>query len=273
MKVLLLMTGLLLAVTGMAQQAITINDPHIYQQERRMVYANWGNFLPKPKYFLGIQTNVHYMMVWGWLAPARNRSYRKGEDIRPLGPGGEQTQRMLLNAQLLEISRQKKEIADSLSALAQSELYGHSALFAPVDPLWLLYYKKQLKDVQNFNPTSIAGELSAKQLLYLQSSQLFSWYTDQMNVLQDRLKLAFETDMERGARILYYHRLLLEYRALQSRWDAQLTRAEQVWRLKSEGEQLRYTSLRDAESPNYSDLNQSELMHRIIQKAATRTNP
>jgi len=273
MKAFLLFVSLSLAGQGMAQQVVTINDPHIYEQQRRMVYANWGNFRPSPKYFLGIQTNIHYMMVWGWLAPSRNRSYRDGPDIRPLGPTGEQTQRMLLNTQLLAISREEKEIADSLAAQARSELYGHSALFAEVDPLWRLYYRKELKPVLEFDDASTITELSEKQLLYLKNSQLLIWYSDEMKRLQQRLEQAFDTDMERGARIMCYHRLLLEYRALKSRWDAQLNRAEQVWNLKSKGEQTRYSVLRDGNTQTYSYSDQAELMQRVIVNAATRTNP
>jgi hypothetical protein len=70
-----------------------VKDKHIVGQEKRQVFYQWGDWQPEPKYFLGIQTNYAYAMVWGWLAPSRNRDYKGGNDIRPLGLAGLQNQR------------------------------------------------------------------------------------------------------------------------------------------------------------------------------------
>jgi len=32
------------------QGIMQINDPHIRAQQERMVFKNWGNFMPYPKY-------------------------------------------------------------------------------------------------------------------------------------------------------------------------------------------------------------------------------
>jgi len=270
MKPLFLISLLWLFSLNVQSQSVKkISDPHLTAQQQRMVITRWGNWLPEPHYFLGIQTNIHYTMVWGWLAPSRNRSYKQGADIRPLGPTGEQTQRMLLNAQLLESSRQIKKLTDSIAGQARSELYQYSALFASVDPLWRLYYRNELDPVLNFNPNQTFDGLTGDQLLYLQTSGLPEWYIGEMSRLQERLDLAFKTDMERGSRIMAYHRLLLDYRSLQNRWEEQLAHAEKLWQLKSGAEQSRRSSISGQPAVFiYSD--QADLMRKIIIRSRKR---
>lgn len=268
LKLLMAIMACILSREVSGQLAI-LEDPHITAQQKRMVYADWGNFRPNPKYFLGIQTNIHYTLVWGWLAPSRNRSYRKGSDIRPLAPAGEQTRRMLLSAQMLEISRQKKILADSIQALTRSELYHYSALFSRVDPLWLLYYKKELDPVLEYREQDSRISLSASQLLCLEGTGLLDWYAEQMSGLQQRLEQAFSTDMDRGSRILSYHRVLTEYRQLQSRWDNQLNRAEQLWSLKNKSLDSRYNTFRVHAAGRFTYADQSALMRQILLQSTT----
>ena len=92
-KILLILSFLLLLPFVKGQTIKRVKDKHIVGQEKRQVFYQWGDWQPEPKYFLGIQTNYAYAMVWGWLAPSRNRDYKGGNDIRPLGLAGLQNQR------------------------------------------------------------------------------------------------------------------------------------------------------------------------------------
>lgn len=250
-----------------AQGFIVIDDPHIKAQQDRMVTTRWDDFLPNPKYFLGVQTNVHFMRTWGWLAPSQNRSYRRGKDIRPLGPTGEQTQRMLLNAALAEISNAYRQYTDSIRRTAINEMTYYSGLFSEVDPLWRLYYKTELKEVRNFDIQRVKNALSEEEIHYLEQTLLPDWFEEQMTMLRERLMVAFKTDMDRGSRILTYHRILQEYRQVRSKWDHHLSWANRMlpFQKKADSNPILSPDMefhRDASSD-------ADLMRKIIRKAKT----
>lgn len=250
-----------------AQGFIVIDDPHIKAQQDRMVNTGWDDFLPNPKYFLGVQTNVHFMRTWGWLAPSQNRSYRRGRDIRPLGPIGEQTQRMLLNASLVKTSNAYRQYTDSIRRTALMEMTYYSGLLSEVDPLWRLYYKTELKEVRDFDMERVKQTLSAEEIRYLEQSRLSDWFGEQMTMLRERLMVAFKTDMDRGSRILTYHRILQEYRQIRSKWDHHLSRANRIvpFQKKADSNPILSPDMefhRDVSSD-------ADLMRKIIRNATT----
>ncbi len=250
-----------------AQGFTVVNDPHIKAQQDRMVITGWEDFLPKPRYFLGVQTNIHFMRTWGWLAPSQNRSYRRGKDIRPLGPTGEQTQRMLLNAALVETSNAYRQYTDSIRRTAVIEMIYYSGLLSEVDPLWRLYYKAELKEVRNFDIQKVKNALNNEEIRYLEQTRMLDWFEEQMTMFRERLMVAFKTDMDRGSRILAYHRILQEYRQVRSKWDHHLNWANRILTFKKKADSSPVLSpdmefQRDASSD-------ADLMRKIIRKAKT----
>src|SRR5690606_4151241 len=102
----------------------------------------------------------------------------------------------------------KKE-ADSIRLASAKELARISGGFSEVDPLYQLYYKKELKPLEKpgedaFDDVPVAART------YLQETGAFAWYQDEMGQLAERYQLAKKLDMERGQRILMYHRILQE---------------------------------------------------------------
>ena len=219
MKKILLLTACLMAGCSLFGQKV-INDPYISLQEKRMVFQSWGGWRPS-KTFFGL--NPHYQIVWGSLAKSRNRKYRRGPDIRPLGPVGPQTVRTAsLLATQKEIKKLKKE-TEELQKEAEKEILSTSALTAKADPLWLLYYSKELKPLQDYSNPLIG--LKAETAMALNGSSAAEWYHDAMLMLQERLQLNLKQDMDRGVRILGYHHILLDYRKAQQQWSYALAEA------------------------------------------------
>ncbi|MGV8135048.1 MAG: hypothetical protein AB2L20_07530 [Mangrovibacterium sp.] len=264
---LMVLADCLFTTGGFAQGYLIVNDPHITAQENRMVITGWGNFLPKPKYFLGVQTSVHYMLTWGSLAPAQNGRYRKGSDIRPLAPIGEQTQRMLLNTALLKTNKTYREYVDSLRDEAVSELAYQSGLLSGVDPLWVLYYKAELKGVRDFDIEAVKADLSRQETQYLDETGILEWFEVEMLVLKDRLSAACNTDMDRGSRILAYHRTLLDYRALVSKWNTHLNWADKILAFRNLS---RSKALKDGTAEfSWTSTGDADRMREVIKKAKT----
>lgn len=219
MKKTMLLTACLLAGCSLFGQKL-INDPYISLQEKRMVFQSWGGWRPS-KTFLGL--NPHYQAVWGKLANTRNGKYRKGPDIRPLRLGGTQSNRtLLLYGTKEQVDKLKKE-TEELKEQAEKEILSTSAITAKADPLWFLYYSKELKPLQNYsNP--LAG-LKTDAARALDGSAAAEWYHDEMLRLQERLQLNIKQDMDRGARILGYHHILLDYRKAYKKWSYAIAEA------------------------------------------------
>jgi len=201
-----------------AKAQMVINDPHLWHQANRMVATSWGYFRPDPKYILGVQVNIHHTMVWGWLAPNQNGRYRKGPDIRPLAAHGMQTQRQALMLQQSLSSQKHREISDSIAKQAISELANYSGLTSGIDPLWQLYYKVVLKDIDNYDLTKFTTPLSPDEMRYLQDARLIEWLDNEMLILKEKLHVAFNTDMDRGDRIMNYHTIFLDYNKVRDKW-------------------------------------------------------
>jgi len=272
----------LVAGTPVSAQRI-IKDPHITAQEERMVFKRWGNFMPYPTYKktwtpfgwikTGIQTNWHYTMTWGngaWLSGKGGKSkyqgYLNGPDMRPLGPIGPQTQRMALNTILQETSSAHKKHSDSLRNAALSEYANNSGLLSGIDPLWLLYYRRELRKLIDYSQGSAADGLSEREKQYLSETGVTDWFDDEMMRMQERLDAAHGADMDRGGRVLAYHRILKEYRNVLGKWNTQIEWAETL--LDMRDSQNGTKTVESAAFAARSARNEGELMDRIINEAA-----
>lgn len=213
-----------------AQTVMRLNDPHIVAQEDRMVYKSWGNFLPKPKYFLGVQTRLSYSMTWGMLAPNQNKRYRRGADLRPLSATGEQTQRQLNTLLHNEQTSIMEEDAVVIGGEAETEMLHNSSLFYATDPLFVLYYRKKLKPIREWNTeiffVDIMDRLENDKMFRsmeltdgqknsivtnLLNNSAIDKYLNEMDILVEKYDMATSLPMGRGARILSYHEMYIAH--------------------------------------------------------------
>lgn len=210
MKSFIFLFCCLLGASGVHSQMI-IEDEHITNQQERMVFKSWdkSKFTPKPGF---LALNPLYWLTWG-LHP----NY-PGTDLRPLGPKGPQSGRLALAVLLSAAEQQLKLQSDSVRQTALANLAQHSGLLSDFDPLWNLYYSSVLSPLTAF-PKDLFSGLKENELSSLKRLGLIDWYLNEHQQLRERLFLARTSDLERGARILYYHRLLIEYRKLKASWE------------------------------------------------------
>lgn len=210
-----------------------INDEAFRYQEQRMVFQQWDQNKFKPgKGFLGL--NPYYWLVWGWPYP----NYHK-TDRRPLSLTGPQTQRLTLVAAMNSTDHQYKLQSDTVKNTALSEIANQSGLITVADPLWLLYYKDEFKPVLNNSMASILSGLSPQVSAKLVSEGLYSWYKNELDRLKQRIDGAHSADMDRGSRILAYHRLLQEYRKLSGVWAIRTSSAQATLNMTAQQQKLK----------------------------------
>src|SRR5690554_3055656 len=207
---------------------MAIHDRAIVAQQKRMVYKEWdrNKFYPKPNRILGVPTNLLWYMTW-----ALHPNYPK-TDRRLLSPQGEQTQRLALAAAMSITSDYYKKEADSVQLASAKELARISGAFSEVDPLYQLYYKKELKPLENLGE-EVFDDVPTVVQAYLRETGVLDWFQQEMSRLAERYQLAKRLDMERGQRILMYHRILQEMRQCLSRWQNQINLSQQVVEFKS----------------------------------------
>lgn len=214
----------LLAGALNAQTIKRIKDPHIVGQEKRQVFQEWGDWQPKGKYFLGIQYNYHYTMVWGWLAPNRNKRYKDGDDIRPLSVTGLQNQRYATT--LIQEDRTDKILKHAEVTHDETfDEYMHiSALGVEADPLYILYYKRELRDCESlvgFSGSNVFRKLGMTNETFKTNQRYGILETLKVDAekLEAKYKMARSADMPRGKRILLYHECLLDLRKMKKYVD------------------------------------------------------
>lgn len=249
-----------------------IDDPHLTAQQERMVFKRWGNFLPNPKSYWwtgGININPHYTLTWSYLAPTQNRRYRSGADIRPLGPYGHQTQRMGLNTAFKQFSDKYREYTDSIAKDATAEFSTSSGLFSTLDPLWRLYYSKELKRLIDYDLESVVAPLSNNERVYLAKTGTINWYDEQMLMMQEKLNATFNQDIDRGSRIINYHNILMDYRKLQKNWMAKISLAN---KLKGIHDRWHDSKLPPREGFSRNGASDKEIMEAIMHRVNNKTN-
>lgn len=200
-----------------------LNDQAIIYQQERMVYKQWDRdkFIPKWSWWKP-GTWAPYASTW-LLQP----SYKNGADLRPLKPGGEQTQRLALAVVMQNTSNYYKKEADTLRNTAIAEYVNYAGVVSAADPLYQMYYKKELAPLNN-----IAGDafknVPSNVATYMAESGYYEWYLTEMKSLAERFKNAKTVDLDRGQRILLYHRILLEQREIVKNWKKRLSMAKQM---------------------------------------------
>lgn len=221
MKKYYLFVIVLFSSTVFSQTVTKMKDKSIVGQEKRQVFYQWGDWNPKPKYFLGVQTNFAYGQVWGMWAPKRNRDYKKGRDIRPLSLTGYQTQRYSQISLMEDRSNKILEHTDSWKEEENNEFLNYTNLVHISDPLFLVYYKPKLNSLENFKTNSIffrdwgyKKESAFKKALEF---GMITEYAKMIEELQDKYNIAKKVDVSRGKRLLMYHDVFLAWRSMQQR--------------------------------------------------------
>lgn len=193
-----------------------IRDKHINHQQQRMVFKQWDRdkFTPS-KGFLGL--NYQYWLTWG-LHP----NYPK-VDRRPLSVSGPQTLRMGFALAMKASIEHNKLHTDTIQHISLSELSHISPLSSTIDPLWILYYKEELDPLidsgRTYDPFK---DITPTLLSYLKQKGVYNWYQEEFASLKERLEIIRQATMERGSRIMAYHRILDEFKKLKSNLDSKI---------------------------------------------------
>ncbi|WPU99102.1 hypothetical protein SNE26_24115 [Mucilaginibacter sp. cycad4] len=220
MKFLILLSFILLIFWQPCSAQSVVKDESIRYQQERMVFLQWDQkkFTPTPGF---LHLNPYYWLTWGLFYPNYHNN-----DLRPLNASGPQTQRLALVAAMNATDNKYKLQSDTVRNTALSEIANQSGLAADFDPLWRIYYSKQLKPVLDYTPAGILTGLSPQVSSKLISEGLYDWYKNELDMLRERVSAAHTTDMDRGARIMAYHRLLIEYRQLAGVWAIRTSSAQ-----------------------------------------------
>lgn len=223
---------------------LTIRDKHITNQQERMVFKQWDRkkFTPTSG-FLGL--NPEYWLTWAW-----HRDYPK-KDLRPLGPAGPQTQRLALIAAMQNSANGYKLHSDTLRNTAATEAVNYSGIFSVVDPLWQLYYKHEFEPLLNQQDKDLLNGIATKEREYLSRSGVHDWYREEAAGILERLEGALGATMDRGSRIITYHRLFLEYRKLSTLWEAKRQYARLFLSLKEAASKMKSRSEPIVQSQGY----------------------
>lgn len=211
--------GLLLSLTFRSAFAqLAIEDKAVRYQQERMVFKQWDRRKFEPTSgWLGI--NPYYWLTWG-LHP----NY-PDTDRRPLSSWGPQTQRLGLVGAMNSTSNAYKLEADTLRNTSLLEITNYSGAVSAADPLWILYYSKELKPVLEFSEASVLSPLTPAVRSKVISEGLYNWFKNELTVLKERINGAKNSNMDRGSRILAYHRMLQEYRTSQATWTTRTATA------------------------------------------------
>lgn len=271
MKNLILIISLIISLFSSTVKAQKkISDSALEAQQRRNVYIKWGDFKPEPSYpwwSFGLQMNPYYTTVWSWIDLDGDRGkYRKGPDIRPLGPVGEQTQREASLYGMLMMSNEYKKESDEIGSTAVKELlHNTGGILSEADPMWILYYRKTLKDVNEYNLSNFTNKLTSLQRQYLVETKIIEWLDTEMIQLHERLDGAKSVNMDRGSRILNYHRIMLEYEKILGRWNYQVAWADKFTKVQARNSTIDKKNIGNV---NWSDYGKTDLqiMEEIIRR-------
>jgi len=244
----------LLSLQSYAQSVVT--DKSIRYQQERMVFKQWdqNKFTPTSG-FLGL--NPWYWLTWGFFYP----NYHK-TDLRPLSGSGPQTQRLALVAAMNSTDNSYKLQSDTLRNIALSEIAGQSGQVSGADPLWMLYYSNEFKPVLNNSMASILAGLSPQVSSKLVTEGLYSWYKNELDRLKERIEGAHSADMERGARIMAYHRLLQEYRRLSGVWAIRTASAQTTMAMAAQQQRLKSNQVT---APDWTPQTDIQIAAKVLQ--------
>jgi hypothetical protein len=234
-----------------------VNDEALRYQEQRMVFQQWdqNKFKPSPGF---LSLNPYYWLVWGLFHPDYHKT-----DLRPLSANGPQTQRIAFVAAMSNTDNHYKLQSDTVKNTALSQIAATSGLVSDADPLWLLYYKRQFDSVLNPSSLKLLAGLSPQAGSKLISEGTFSWYQNELAMLKCRVQGAHDADMDRGARILAYYRLLNDYRRLSGVWSIRTSSAQSTLDMAKQQQQLKtgFTGV-----PDWTPQSDVSIANKILQK-------
>ncbi len=236
----------------MAQNVKRQSDKHIVNQQERMVHKQWDRkkFTPTSG-FLGL--NYQYWLTWAW-----HPNYPK-TDRRPLSGTGPQTLRMGMVLAMQQTDEAYKKHTDTIRNVAVTEALNYSGPVTEADPLWLLYYRREFGNLTGDTDTDPLAGLSPEVRDYLRNKGLLEWHSEERAELGERLKAVRTTTLDRGSRIMAYHRLLVEHRKLLSAWEAKKNYAAKFLSLAGSRDRLRSNNPDHPEfSGNRSDVQIAE---------------
>lgn len=234
-----------------------VNDEALRYQEQRMVFQQWdqNKFKPSPGF---LSLNPYYWLVWGLFHPDYHKT-----DLRPLSANGPQTQRIAFVAAMSNTDNHYKLQSDTVRNTALSQIAATSGLVSEADPLWLLYYKSQFNPVLNSSPLTILNGLSPQVGAKLVSEGTYAWYKNELDMLKQRVQGAHDADMDRGARIMAYYRLLNDYRRLAGVWAIRTSSAQSTLDMAKQQQQLK-TGFPAV--PDWTPQSDISIANKILQK-------
>lgn len=256
-KFLGLMTSLLLG-HGINFAQSLIKDDAVDNQSQRMVFQQWdqNKFYPK-KGFLSL--NPYYWLVWGFF----DSSYHN-TDRRPLSPNGPQTQRLALAGTMNNIDDRYKLQSDTARNTGLSQIAMQSGLLSDADPLWLLYYKQQFNPLLNYSTGSLVSGLPPAVSSKLITEGLLGWYTAELDRLKERLNGARSADMDRGARIMAYYRMLAEYKNLFGIWSVRTATVQKTLDMSAHRDALQKGIV---PIPNWTPASDIDIARKVLANA------
>lgn len=206
-------------------------DRHIVNQQERMVHKQWDRkkFTPTSGF---LSLNYQYWITWA-LHPNYPRT-----DRRPLSGTGPQTLRMGMVLAMQQTDEAYKRHADTIRNVAVTEALNYSGLVTDGDPLWLLYYNREFSQLLESTEAEILHGLPPEVREYLQQKGVYEWYAAERTELKERLEAAKSTILDRGSRILAYHRMLMEHRRLLATWEAKKSYAAKFISLSKSRDRL-----------------------------------
>ncbi len=242
--------------TGFGQ--MPIRDRHIAHQQERMVFKQWdkSKFTPG-KGFLGL--NPLYWLTWGLHPDYPNT------DLRPLSSSGLQTKRLALVVAMHNITKQYKMHADTLRSTAFSEAINYSGLISDADPLWVLYYRHEFAPLLNQGVLVSLDDLPLEEKEYLLRNGIYEWYLEEFAILSDRLRAARTTTLDRGSRMITYHRLLSEFRKLNAIWETKKANATKFLAMTKSSSNIK--SRNQALPENIAIQSDKEIADKILSKS------
>jgi len=113
----------------------------------------------------------------------------------------------------------------------------------------------------NYSAVTILGGLSAQVSAKLVSEGLYSWYTNELSRLKQRIQGAHSSDMDRGARIIAYYRLLQEYKKLSGIWEIRTSSAQATINMTAQQQKLKNSQFTVPAWTPYTDV---EIANKIL---------
>jgi hypothetical protein len=256
MKFLIPLPFLLITLIHQCLGQSSVQDESVRYQQERMVYLQWdqNKFTPKAGF---LSLNPLYWLTWGLFHPDYHKT-----DLRPLSAAGPQTQRLALVGAMNNTDNKYKLQSDTIRNTALSEIANQSGLVTDIDPLWQLYYSNQLKPVLNNSMASILAGLSPAVSSELLADGLYTWYKGELDMLKERIQAAHTTTMDRGARILAYHRYLMEYRKLAGVWAIRTSTAQATLTMTAQQQHLQTNQ---AGVINWTPLSDVQIANHVLQ--------